>query len=82
MAIKVTDLRHAGPERLGKAIQTMIERQSAGPSSRHKLPGTQDLKAGADATRSGSDDQQARTFQSILELSYLVASADGFASPV
>jgi tellurite resistance protein len=79
MAIKVTDLRHVGAERLGKAVQLMIERQSAGPTSRHRLPGPDQLRAGADATRGGADDQQARTFQSILELGYLVASADGFA---
>src|SRR5262245_45778790 len=79
MSIKVTDLRHVGPERLGRAVQLMIERQSAGPSSRHSLPGRDQLRAGADATRGGGDDQQARMFQSILELGYLVASADGFA---
>ena len=79
MAIKVTDLRHVGAERLGKAVQHMIERQSAGPTSRHRLPGTEQLRAGAEATRGGADDQQVRTFQSILELGYLVASADGFA---
>ncbi len=79
MSIKVTDLRHVGAERLGKAVQLMIERQSAGPTSRHRLPGPDQLRAGADATRGGADDQQARMFQSILELGYLVASADGFA---
>jgi tellurite resistance protein len=79
MAIKVTDLRHVGPERLGRAVQQLIERQSAGPSSRHRLPGTDQLRAGAEATRGGADDHSARTFQSILELGYLVASADGFA---
>jgi tellurite resistance protein len=79
MAIKVTDLRHVGAERLGNAVQQMIERQSAGPTSRHRLPGKDQLRAGAESTRGGADDQQARTFQSILELGYLVASADGFA---
>jgi tellurite resistance protein len=79
MAIKVTDLRHAGEERLARAVREVIERQGAGASGKHRLPGAEVLRAGAEATRSDSDDQRARYFQSMLELGYLVASADGLA---
>ena len=82
MAIKVTDLRHFGEEKLRKAVHTVIETQSpvSGSQRRHRLPKVAQLRAGAEAVRGESEDTHGRYFQSILELGYLVASADGFAS--
>lgn len=80
MPIKVTDLRHVGEERLRQAVRTVIERQAAAPpDSRHRLPGAEQLREAARAAHEASDELKARYFQSIIELGYLVASADGFA---
>jgi tellurite resistance protein len=79
MPIKVTDLRHAGAERLAKAVRKVIERKGQGPGERPTLPGTEELRAAAAAAHAAKDDERARRFQSILELGYLVASADGLA---
>ena len=43
------------------------------------MPSSQQLQAGADSTLKQDDSDAGRFFQSILEVGYLVASADGFA---
>lgn len=81
MASKVVDLTHVAPERLQAAIRAMIEGQAAETLTRsgHHLPSTASLREGAAAVHGEGDDPKARYFQSMLELGYLVASADGFA---
>jgi tellurite resistance protein len=81
MASKVVDLTHVAPERLQAAIRALIEGQAAETLTRsgHHLPSTESLREGAAAVHGEGDDPKARHFQSMLELGYLVASADGFA---
>jgi tellurite resistance protein len=81
MASKVVDLTRIGPERLLAAIIALIQGQAAQTlvHSGHHLPSTASLREGAAAVRAESDDVKSRHFQSMLELGYLVASADGFA---
>jgi tellurite resistance protein len=81
MPSKVVDLTHVGPQRLQAAICALIEGQAAETLTRsgHHLPSTASLREGAVAVRGESDDPRSRRFQSMLELGYLVASADGFA---
>src|SRR5258707_323609 len=81
MASKVVDLTRIGPERLLAAIIAWIGGQAAQTwvHSVHHLPSTASLREGAAAVRAESDDVKPRHFQSMLELGYLVASADGFA---
>ncbi len=77
MAIKVTDLTHAGEERLRQAVRAVIESQSIGEG--HRLPNPEQLRAAAKAAIGDTGEVMGRYFQSLLELGYLVASADGFA---
>ena len=79
MGQKVVDLAHVGSDRLGEAVRAVIVGQVADTPGAAPLPQSRTLKEGADATRSDGDQGRAQFFQSILELSYLVASADGFA---
>lgn len=81
MASKVVDLTHVAPERLQAAIRSLIEGQAAETLTRsgHHLPSTSSLRDGAAAVHAEATDTKARQFQSMLELGYLVASADGFA---
>jgi tellurite resistance protein len=83
------DLGNVDPERLRAAVYSALERQGAnltqgsdapeGPSGR--LPSIARLKVGAVETlkERGQDAREAEYFQSLLELGYLVASADGLA---
>jgi tellurite resistance protein len=70
MAPRVVDLTHADPSRLKAAVRKLIEGQSVGGR----------LRAGAGAVAETGEGAEARYFQSILELGYLIASADGFAA--
>lgn len=79
MSIRVSDLSHVGEERLQRAVRQVIDGQGLIEERRHTLPDAAKLRAGAEATRRDSDEAESRYFQSILELGYLVASADGFA---
>ena len=81
MAIKVVDLAQVGEQRLGQAVRAVIAAQTEGRAgeAQHRLPSLARLCQGAAATHASSDEAPAQYFQSILELGYLVASADGFA---
>ena len=79
MTIRVSDLSQIGEERLQRAVRAVIEGQGLLPEERRSLPGPEQFRAGAEATRRDSDETESKHFQSILELGYLVASADGFA---
>ena len=83
------DLTDVGPERLQAAVCTTLSRKVAAtpaPSAGRRcpigrLPSAARLKFGAEETvKPESDDAcAAEHFQSLLELGYLVASADGLA---
>ena len=83
------DLTHVDPERLRAAVFSALEQQSAEvtvPATEStrmpsRLPSTKRLKEGAQETmkEEGADAGAAEYFQSLLELGYLVASADGLA---
>jgi tellurite resistance protein len=79
MTIRVSDLSQIGEERLQRAVRAVIEGQGLLPEERRSLPGPEQFRAGAEAIRRDSDEAESKYFQSILELGYLVASADGFA---
>ncbi len=76
------ELPASTPEQLRAAVRVAVERQAAdvaapsvGPRSLSgRLPAADKLRAGAE---SEEDSRAARYFASILELSFLVASADG-----
>lgn len=80
MSLPTVDLSQYGADRVRAAIQAAVEHASAGA-----LPTKDALKHGAEATKHAADnepgdDPPASTyFVSILELAYLVASADGLA---
>ena len=82
------DLSDVEPGRLKAAVRTAMERQTddmATPSVapgvlKVKLPSLERLKAGArEAQAEGDVTELARYFQALVELGYLVASADGLA---
>ncbi len=79
MTIRVSDLSQIGEERLQRAVRAVIEGQGLLPEERRSLPGPEQFRAGAEAIRRDSEETESKHFQSILELGYLVASADGFA---
>jgi tellurite resistance protein len=72
-----TDLKGFGAQRLRGAVEEAI-RAATGPSRGH-LPSQERLEQGAKATLEQRDEPSSAYFQSILEVAYLVASADGFA---
>lgn len=74
MTLPAVDLSQFGADRVRAAVQAAIEHASAGA-----LPNTEVLKHGAEATLQDEDVVSSTYFVSILELAYLVASADGFA---
>lgn len=69
MATRVVNATQATPEALRAAVRGLIEGQSVGGR----------LRRGAEAVAKDGEEAEARYFQSILELAYLVASADGLA---
>jgi tellurite resistance protein len=83
------DLTHVDPEKLRAAVCAALEQQRADRSAPFtgrtspagRLPSIGRLKAGAQETlkQRDQDARQAEYFQSLLELGYLVASADGLA---
>lgn len=82
MPLPAVELPAATPETLRAAVRLAVERQAAdvaapsvGPRSLSgRLPPADKLRASAE---SDEDSRAARYFSSILELSFLVASADG-----
>lgn len=76
MAWRGIDLVGGDAERFRAAVRSVIERAEDEDSP---LPTKETLKGAATAAHEASDDDSAWYFQSLLELSYIVASADGFA---
>lgn len=74
MSLPTVDLTQHGAVKVRAAIQAAVEHASAGT-----LPTTGALKQGAEATLAERQEPGSTYFVSILELAYLVASADGFA---
>lgn len=74
MSLSAVELPRVAPERLRAAIEQLL---LAGTSAPESLG--QRLKSGARAVTNEVDSTPARYFQALLEVSYLVASADGFA---
>jgi tellurite resistance protein len=89
-ALAELDLTDVGPERLQAAVYATLGRQIAATPAPvagrrcpvGRLPPAARLKSGAEETiKQESDDAYAAEyFQSLLELGYLVASADGLAA--
>jgi len=77
MGISGVDLSSVERGRLRMALQNIME--GAPGALTDEAPTSLGLKAGASATIAESDDDSAKRFQSMLEIGYLVASADGFA---
>lgn len=75
MSLPTVDLSQFGADRVRAAVQAAVEHASAGA-----LPTAGVLKHGAEATLKSEDAEASTYFVSILELAYLVASADGFAA--
>lgn len=69
------DLKKYGIARIEVAIEAAIQRASAGDS----LPPMERLEHGAKTTLTTPREPSSTYFQSIIEIAYLVASADGFA---
>jgi len=74
MSLPTVDLSQFGSDRVRAAVQAAVEHASAGA-----LPTKQVLQHGAEETLKSGDVVASTYFVSILELAYLVASADGFA---
>jgi tellurite resistance protein len=74
MSLLTVDLSQFGAERVRAAVQAAVEHASAG-----SLPTQAVLQQGAEATLKSEDAATSTYFVSILELAYLVASADGLA---
>lgn len=74
MTLPTVDLSQFGAGKVRAAIQAAVAHASAGA-----LPTTEVLKHGAEAVLKSADEPSSTYFVSILELAYLVASADGFA---
>lgn len=78
MALEPVQLGDVGSEALRSAVVAVIRSQAGDGTA---LPSTRELEQGARAAV--ADDESAleasRRFQAILEIAYLVASADGFA---
>lgn len=70
------DLVGGNAERFRAAVRSLIERNGEVDSP---LPSQETLRGAATAAHEATDDDAAWYFQSLLELSYIVASADGFA---
>ncbi|MCA9592029.1 MAG: TerB family tellurite resistance protein [Myxococcales bacterium] len=68
------DLTSFGADKLRAAVLTALEGAGGGG-----LPSADRLRKGAAATLESSDDEVSTYFVSMLEIGYLIASADGFA---
>ncbi len=73
MAAMEVDFSQVDAAKLQSAIEATLTRAS------DNLPTSARLKQGAELTRDNPEDEVSKYFQAILEVSYLVASADGFA---
>ncbi len=71
------DLSAHPPDRLAAAIQDLLT--GAPEALGGRLPSASHLKAGAEAVTHDQPGTAAVHFQSLLEIGYLIASADGFA---
>jgi len=71
------DLSAHPPERLSAAIRAVLT--GAPDALGGRLPSAQHLKEGAEAVTHDQPGASSVYFQSLLEIGYLVASADGFA---
>jgi tellurite resistance protein len=79
MSIEVRQVCAPGDPRVLPAVRRVLLGRAAATAGAHDLPRASELRAGAEAAHAARDDDAARRFQAILELGYLVASADGFA---
>jgi tellurite resistance protein len=77
MGLRTVDLTRWDPSRLRAAVVALMDDAPAALSGH--LPSVTHLKEGAAATLNEGDMAESAYFQSMLELGYLVASADGFA---
>ncbi len=68
------DLTSFGADQLRTAVQTALEGAGGG-----SLPSVDRLREGASATLESRDAEVSTYFTSMLEIGYLIASADGFA---
>jgi tellurite resistance protein len=75
------DLPEVPPERLRAAVRSVLAEAAPAPVPRGHLPSSTSMRTGAEETikEGPSDRRAAEYFQSLLELGYLVASADGLA---
>jgi tellurite resistance protein len=75
------DLPEVSPERLRAAVLSVLATAALPHPLRGRLPSSMDLRTGAEETvkKKPSDRRAAEHFQSLLEIGYLVASADGLA---
>lgn len=78
MGLTQIDLSKLGPETLSGAVLATL--QDAPEALAGCLPTPNRLKQGAQATTEDRLEEASTYFQSLLEIGYLVASADGFAS--
>jgi tellurite resistance protein len=76
MAWRGIDLVGGDADRFRETVRSVIERAGEVDSP---LPTMETLQGAATAAHEANDDDSAWYFQSLLELSYIVASADGFA---
>lgn len=77
MAISAVDLSGVPAAALRNALEAVM--QNASEALAGQVPSAAELKHGANATHADSDATASAHFQSMLEIGYLVASADGFA---
>lgn len=66
------------PRLRGAVAALLAETPSGEATGPVRLPTAASLRAGAQAAVAGADDPAARSFVSLLEVGYLVASTDGF----
>jgi tellurite resistance protein len=77
MAISAVSLQGVAPDKLRGALEALM--QGASDALADRMPSAAELAGGAKATLADGDATAAAQFQSMLEIGYLVASADGFA---
>ena len=75
------DLPEVSPERLRAAVLSVLSTAALPRPLRGRLPSSVNLRTGAEETikETPRDPRAAEYFQSLLEIAYLVASADGLA---
>ena len=78
MGLSEIDLSKLGREKLASAVRATLEQSPEALAG--CLPNPNRLKQGAEATTAERIEDASTYFQSLLEIGYLVASADGFAA--